>query len=41
MGLFARIIPDSLRHRYASPEKASALEHRIQAIVALLGTASR
>ena len=34
-------IPEPLRHRYASPEKAGALEHRIQEIVALLGTASR
>jgi len=34
-------IPETLRNRYASPEKAGALEHRIQEIVALLGTASR
>lgn len=34
-------IPEPLRHRYASPEKAGALEHRIQEILALLGTASR
>jgi len=34
-------IPEPLRNRYASPEKAGALEHRIQEILALLGTASR
>jgi hypothetical protein len=34
-------IPEPLRHRYAGPEKAPALEHRIQEILALLGTASR
>jgi SpoVK/Ycf46/Vps4 family AAA+-type ATPase len=34
-------LPEPLRSRYASPEKAGALEHRIQEILALLGTASR
>jgi hypothetical protein len=34
-------IPEPLRARYASPEKASALERRIQEILALLGTTSR
>ena len=34
-------IPEPLRHRYASSKKAGALEHCIQEIVALLGTASR
>jgi hypothetical protein len=34
-------IPEPLRHRYAGPEKVLALEHRIQEILALLGTASR
>jgi hypothetical protein len=34
-------IPEPLRNRYARPEKAAALEHRIQEILALLGTASR
>ena len=34
-------IPEPLRQRYASPERAGALEQRIQEILALLGTASR
>jgi len=34
-------IPEPLRALYASPEKAGALERRIQEILALLGTASR
>jgi hypothetical protein len=34
-------IPEPLRHRYASPEKAGALEHRIQEILGLLSTSSR
>lgn len=34
-------IPEPLRQRYASPEKEGALEHRIQEILALLGTATR
>jgi hypothetical protein len=33
-------IPEPLRRRYASPEKAGALENRIQEILALVGTAS-
>jgi hypothetical protein len=34
-------LPEPLRHRYASPEKAGALEHRIQEILGLVGTDSR
>ncbi len=34
-------LPEPLRHRYGTPEKAGALEHRIQEILTLLGTVSR
>ena len=34
-------IPEPLRRRYASPEKAGALERRIQEILGLLGTSPR
>jgi ATP-dependent 26S proteasome regulatory subunit len=34
-------LPEPLRNRYASAEKSAALEHRIQEILALLGTTSR
>jgi hypothetical protein len=34
-------IPEPLRRHYASPEKAGALERRIQEILGLLGTSSR
>jgi hypothetical protein len=34
-------VPEPLRLRYATPEKAAALEHRIQEIAAILGSSSR
>ncbi len=34
-------VPEPLRARYAGPEKSAALEHRIQEILALLGTTGR
>jgi hypothetical protein len=34
-------LPEPLRHRFAGPEKAGALEHRIQEILGLVGTDSR
>jgi hypothetical protein len=34
-------VPEPLRARYAAPEKAAALEHRIQEISALLGSGGR